>query len=216
MQSKPSLFELLFNIFYLITILSLSVNLLTKNGFGNESSRIYHLAGFMSLILVLGDSFKLIPRITAHFSKKTKNLDSVLSKGSLISSITSTFFFILLWNLGIIIFSAQISAIYTILVYILAFIRILLCLISQKYSENYVWDIYRNLPFAFLVFVVGFLYFYYRYKIYSLVYAWVAIFFSLLFSLIIIFLSSKSQKISFWIILRNLSLIWLVSMFLEL
>ena len=197
-------------------MIALSVNLLLKDGFGNPESRIYHLAGFMVVILILGDSFRFIPRITSFFIKDSDNVELVQDKGKIISLIVITLFYVFLWSLGIIIFSAQISVFYTILVYILAVIRIVLCLISQKYSKDSLWDIYRNLPFVFLVFVVGLLFFFYRYKIFSLVYAWVAIYFSLIFSMVVLFLSTKTERVGFWVIMRNLSLIWLISMFLEL
>jgi hypothetical protein len=214
MRSKPSSFETLCDILYLLIMIALSVNLLLKDGFGNPESRIYHLAGFMVVILILGDSFRFIPRITSFFIKDSDNVELVQDKGKIISSIVITLFYVFLWSLGIIIFSAQISVFYTILVYILAVIRIVLCLISQKYSKDSLWDIYRNLPFVFLVFVVGLLFFFYRYKIFSLVYAWVAIYFSLIFSMVVLFLSTKTERVGFWVIMRNLSLIWLISMFL--
>ena len=216
MRSKPSSFETLCDILYLLIMIALSVNLLLKDGFGNPESRTYHLAGFMVVILILGDSFRFIPRITSFFIKDSDNVELVQDKGKIISSIVITLFYVFLWSLGIIIFSAQISVFYTILVYILAVIRIVLCLISQKYSKDSLWDIYRNLPFVFLVFVVGLLFFFYRYKIFSLVYAWVAIYFSLIFSMVVLFLSTKTERVGFWVIMRNLSLIWLISMFLEL
>lgn len=215
MRSKPSSFETLCDILYLLIMIALSVNLLFKDGFGNPESRIYHLAGFMVVILILGDSFRFIPRITSFFIKDSDNVELVQDKGKIISLIVITLFYVFLWSLGIIIFSAQISVFYTILVYILAVIRIVLCLISQKYSKDSLWDIYRNLPFVFLVFVVGLLFFFYRYKIFSLVYAWVAIYFSLIFSMVVLFLSTKTERVGFWVIMRNLSLIWLISMFLE-
>jgi hypothetical protein len=215
MRSKPSSFETLCDILYLLIMIALSVNLLLKDGFGNPESRIYHLAGFMVVILILGDSFRFIPRITSFFIKDSDNVELVQDKGKIISLIVITLFYVFLWSLGIIIFSAQISVFYTILVYILAVIRIVLCLISQKYSKDSLWDIYRNLPFVFLVFVVGLLFFFYRYKIFSLVYAWVAIYFSLIFSMVVLFLSTKTERVGFWVIMRNLSLIWLISMFLE-
>ena len=215
MRSKPSSFETLCDILYLLIMIALSVNLLLKDGFGNPESRIYHLAGFMVVILILGDSFRFIPRITSFFIKDSDNVELVQDKGKIISSIVITLFYVFLWSLGLIIFSAQISVFYTILVYILAVIRIVLCLISQKYSKDSLWDIYRNLPFVFLVFVVGLLFFFYRYKIFSLVYAWVAIYFSLIFSMVVLFLSTKTERVGFWVIMRNLSLIWLISMFLE-
>ena len=216
MRSKPSSFETLCDILYLLIMIALSVNLLLKDGFGNPESRIYHLAGFMVVILILGDSFRFIPRITSFFIKDSDNVELVQDKGKIISSIVITLFYVFLWSLGIIIFSAQISVFYTILVYILAVIRIVLCLISQKYSKDSLWDIYRNLPFVFLVFVVGLLFFFYRYKIFSLVYAWVAIYFSLIFSMVVLFLSTKTERVGFWVIMRNLSLIWLISMFVDL
>jgi hypothetical protein len=216
MRSKPSSFETLCDILYLLIMIALSVNLLLKDGFGNPESRTYHLAGFMVVILILGDSFRFIPRITSFFIKDSDNVELVQDKGKIISSIVITLFYVFLWSLGIIIFSAQISVFYTILVYILAVIRIVLCLISQKYSKDSLWDIYRNLPFVFLVFVVGLLFFFYRYKIFSLVYAWVAIYFSLIFSMVVLFLSTKTERVGFWVIMRNLSLIWLISMFLNL
>ena len=216
MRSKPSSFETLCDILYLLIMIALSVNLLLKDGFGNPESRTYHLAGFMVVILILGDSFRFIPRITSFFIKDSDNVELVQDKGKIISSIVITLFYVFLWSLGIIIFSAQISVFYTILVYILAVIRIVLCLISQKYSRDLLWDIYRNLPFVFLVFVVGLLFFFYRYKIFSLVYAWVAIYFSLIFSMVVLFLSTKTERVGFWVIMRNLSLIWLISMFVDL
>ena len=215
MRSKPSSFETLCDILYLLIMIALSVNLLFKDGFGNPESRTYHLAGFMVVILILGDSFRFIPRITSFFIKDSDNVELVQDKGKIISLIVITLFYVFLWSLGLIIFSAQISVFYTILVYILAVIRIVLCLISQKYSKDSLWDIYRNLPFVFLVFVVGLLFFFYRYKIFSLVYAWVAIYFSLIFSMVVLFLSTKTERVGFWVIMRNLSLIWLISMFLE-
>lgn len=215
MRSKPSSFETLCDILYLLIMIALSVNLLFKDGFGNPDSRIYHLAGFLAVILILGDSFRFVSRITSFFVKDSDNVDLVQDKGKIISSIVITLFYLFLWSLGSIIFVSNISLLYTLLVYILAIIRILLCFVSSK-NNSVGWDVVKNIPFALLVFVVGFLFFYYRNKIFSLVYAWVAIYFSLIFSMVIIFLSSKTERVGFWVILRNLSFIWLISMFVNL
>jgi hypothetical protein len=214
MRSKPSSFETLCDILYLLIMIALSVNLLLKDGFGNPESRIYHLAGFMVVILILGDSFRFIPRITSFFIKDSDNVELVQDKGKIISSIVITFFYVFLWSLGSIIFVTNVSLVYTFLVYILAIIRICLCFVSNK-NHSVGWDVVKNLPFVLLVFVVGLLFFFYRYKIFSLVYAWVAIYFSLIFSMVVLFLSTKTERVGFWVIMRNLSLIWLISMFLE-
>lgn len=196
-------------------MIALSVNLLFKDGFGNPDSRIYHLAGFLAVILILGDSFRFIPRITSFFIQDSDNVELVQDKGKIISSIVITLFYLFLWSLGSIIFVSNISLLYTLLVYILAIIRILLCFVSSK-NNSVGWDVVKNIPFVLLVFVVGFLFFYYRNVIFSLVYAWVAIYFSLIFSIVIFFLSLKTERVGFWVILRNLSFIWLISMFVNL
>ena len=214
MRSKPSPFETLCDILYLLIMIALCVNLLFKNGWGNPESRIYHLAGFLTLILILGDSFRFIPRITSFFIKDSDNVELVQDKGKIISSIVITFFYVFLWSLGLIIFVPNVSLFYNLLVYILAIIRILLCFVSNK-NKTIGWDVVKNLPFVLLVFVVGLLFFFYRYKIFSLVYAWVAIYFSLIFSMVVLFLSTKTERVGFWVILRNLSFIWLILMFLE-
>ena len=90
MRSKPSSFETLCDILYLLIMIALSVNLLFKDGFGNPESRIYHLAGFMVVILILGDSFRFIPRITSFFIKDSDNVELVQDKGKIISSIYFT------------------------------------------------------------------------------------------------------------------------------
>ena len=58
-------------------MIALSVNLLFKDGFGNPDSRIYHLAGFLAVILILGDSFRFIPRITSFFIQDSDNVELV-------------------------------------------------------------------------------------------------------------------------------------------
>ena len=126
-----------------------------------------------------------------------------------------TFFYVFLWSLGLIIFVPNVSLLYNLLVYILAIIRICLCFVSNK-NHSVGWDVVKNLPFVLLVFVVGLLFFFYRYKIFSLVYAWAAIYFSLIFSMVVVFLSAKTERVGFWVILRNLSFVWLISMFVDL
>ena len=95
MRGKPSPFETLCDILYLLIMVALSVNLLLKDGFGNPESRIYHLAGFMVVILILGDSFRFIPRITSFFIKDSDNVGtlhdclSVMGKELLLKTLPS-------------------------------------------------------------------------------------------------------------------------------
>ena len=73
MRSKPSSFETLCDILYLLIMIALSVNLLLKDGFGNPESRTYHLAGFMVVILILGDSKEKIRQDILDGINRNKN-----------------------------------------------------------------------------------------------------------------------------------------------
>ena len=115
MRSKPSPFETLCDILYLLIMIALCVNLLFKDGWGNPESRIYHLAGFLVVILILGDSFRFIPRITSFFMKDSDMVELVQDKGKIISSIVITFFYVFLWSLGLIIFVPNVSLLYNLL-----------------------------------------------------------------------------------------------------
>ena len=212
-KTHVSVFEIFFDIFYLSVIFSLSINLLLKDGFGASSSRIYHLAGFMSLILFFGDSFHLFPRILSFFKRENLSIIDTIGIGKQLASITITFFYVILWHLGNIIFNTKISFGFSFLIYLLALIRIILCLVPQ--NENKLWFIYRNIPFLFLVLVVGILFFVYRNKNISLTYGWFAILISLIVYSVFIF-RRKNKSITIFIILKSISYIWLISMFVNL
>lgn len=140
--------ESIFDISYLVLVISLGLRLIF------EDNRQAKLFAIMAMILGIGDSFHLIPRVISHLSPSGLEANvSALSWGKFVTSITMTIFYILYYY-----FYRNQSKDYDnkkkFLVYILATIRILLTLMPQNNwgsaNESYAWGIYRNIPFLIL------------------------------------------------------------------
>ena len=147
MKRVFGIFELVFDVLYLTFALILGL-VLFRTGAGNYP-RI--LAGVMALVLFCGDAFHLLPRIMVIITQREKHLQRILGRGKQVTSITMTVFYLLLWQIGLLIFPIQNNNFWSYIVYILAAVRILLCLLPQnKWQERYPpinWGIWRNIPF---------------------------------------------------------------------
>ncbi len=156
-RNPGKLFEAIFCIIYLIFILITTLIFFLNS---NKSPAI-QLFGLLTLILGAGDSFHLVPRILIAFKGNSSKLDWYSGLGLLISSITMTIFYIILYYIWKTIFpEITISPIIGTILWISAIIRIVLCLFPQnnwfKSEGNPKWGIYRNLPFL----ITGFCDFY--------------------------------------------------------
>ncbi len=152
------IFESLFDITYLILVISLGVRLLL------EKKAEAKLFGIMAILLGLGDSFHLIPRVISHLSPGGFEAHGAgLSWGQFVTSITMTIFYILYYYY----YKKQSGdkdRKKTIAIYVLAIARIALVLMPQnqwgQMPGNYMFGIYRNIPFA----IMGALLIYWSYK----------------------------------------------------
>ena len=150
--------ESLFNLTYLSIVLSLGIRLLL------EKSKEAKLFGIMAIILGAGDSFHLLPRIISHLSYNGFEANVFgLSWGKFVTSITMTLFYVLFYHY----YKSQSGDCTTAkrnIIYVLALIRIILTVLPQNNwgtaSENYMFGIYRNIPFA----IMGALLIYWSYK----------------------------------------------------
>jgi len=149
-----AIMETLFDVVYLTTVVTLGI-LMIKNSNGN---RQYTLFGIMAVVLGAGDSFHLVPRAIALCTTGLENYTVALGIGKFITSITMTIFYILLYYVWRKRYSISGKQDTTIAVYLLAAIRIVLCLFPQNAwtSANapLSWGIYRNIPFALLGLIV--------------------------------------------------------------
>ena len=141
--------ETLFDVVYLVTVLTLGVRMVRRHSRGQ-----YYLFGVMAIVLGAGDAFHLVPRAVALCTTGLENFTAALGVGKLITSITMTIFYVLLYYVWRVRYRVQGRQGITTAVYVLAAARILLCLFPQNewMCENppLSWGIYRNIPFALL------------------------------------------------------------------
>lgn len=145
-----AIMETLFDVVYLTTVITLGIIMIAKSR-GNKQ---YMLFGIMAVVLGLGDSFHLIPRAIALCSTGLENYVVPLGIGKFITSITMTFFYLLLYHVWRIRYHVQGKKWLTASFYFLAAARIVLCLFPQNgwtsVNAPLSWGIYRNIPFALI------------------------------------------------------------------
>lgn len=142
--------ETLFDAVYLISVITIGLIMIRKSSHNRE----YRLFGIMAVVLGAGDAFHLIPRAYALCTTGLENFTTALGVGKLITSVTMTVFYILLYYVWRIRYEISGRQNITLAVYLLSALRIILCLFPQNKwlspDAPLSWGIYRNIPFALL------------------------------------------------------------------
>lgn len=142
--------ETLFDIVYLVSVICIGIIMITTS----RGNRQYRLFGIMAVVLGVGDSFHLVPRALALCTTGLENFTVALGLGKLITSITMTVFYVILYYVWRIRYKISGQNGVTAAVYLLSALRIVLCLFPQNewlHAEAPLsWGIYRNIPFALL------------------------------------------------------------------
>ncbi len=145
-----AIFETLFDISYLSTVIYLGIKMIR----GSKGSRQFMLFGVMAVVLGLGDSFHLVPRALALNTSGLASYTSALGIGKLITSVTMTIFYVLLYYVWRERYKIEGRRELTATILLLSGARIVLSLMPQNkwLSSNppLSWGIYRNIPFALL------------------------------------------------------------------
>ena len=145
-----AIFETLFDIVYLVTVITLGVRML-RDSRGRQQARLY---GAMAVTLGCGDAFHLAPRAVALCTTGLENYTASLGVGKLITSITMTAFYLLLYYVWRSRYQIRGRSGLTVAVWVLAAVRVALCLMPQNAWTSadapLSWGIYRNIPFAIL------------------------------------------------------------------
>lgn len=208
--------EAVFDVLYLILALLLSLVLL----FTGTMSSVRILAGIMAFVLVGGDSFHLIPRVKVIVTQEEEKFRTALGRGKQVTSITMTVFYILLWQIGVSLYSFETNGFWTYFVYALALVRILLCLFPQnKWTDRYPpvkWGIWRNIPFFIMGMIVAGFFFWNRHTVIGLYWMWLGIFLSFTFYLPVVVWSNKNPKIGMLMLPKTCMYIWMLVMCLSL
>ena len=133
-----------------MTVINLGI--LMVRGSGGELQ--YRLFGAMAITLGCGDAFHLIPRAVALCTTGLESYTAALGIGKLITSITMTAFYVLLYDVWCCRYRITGKKGLTIAVWTLAALRVVLCLMPQNAWTSaeapLSWGIYRNIPFTIL------------------------------------------------------------------
>lgn len=146
--------ETLFDAGYLVSVIIIGIRMIKKC----KGNMQYKLFGIMAVTLGVGDSFHLVPRAIALCTTGLESYTVALGIGKLITSITMTVFYILLYYVWRLRYHIEGRQKLTGVVYLLAAVRMILCLFPQNRwisaEAPLSWGIYRNIPFALLGMVV--------------------------------------------------------------
>lgn len=142
--------ETLFDAVYLISVITIGILMIR----GSKGRSQYRLFGVMAVVLGAGDSFYLVPRALALCTTGLENYTVPLGLGKWITSITMTIFYVILYYVWRQRYQIKGRNGITAAVYILAGLRIILCMMPQNEwlstSAPLSWGIWRNIPFALL------------------------------------------------------------------
>lgn len=209
-----AIMETIFDVLYLSTVITLGVIMIKKSC----DNKQYKLFGIMAVILGLGDAFHLVPRAYALLTTGLEANAAALGIGKLITSITMTIFYIILYNIWRTRYKVTESKRLTIIIYLLAIVRIALCFFPQNDWLNYYapvsWGIYRNIPFAIMGIIIIWL-FYNKTKTHndkSFKFMSLAIILSFGFYIPVVIWANTMSWVGILMIPKTLAYVWVVVM----
>ena len=207
-----AIMETIFDVLYFAVALYLGIVLL-KDARGRVQ---YILFGAMALILVFGDAFHLVPRIIALNTTGLDAYSAQLGVGKLITSITSTVFYVVLYYAWRARYRVKERLALTVWVWALAAVRIILCMFPQNAwlsaQSPLSWDIYRNLPFVPLGVILMVLFYRWAQNDRPLRFAWLAIAISFACYLPVVLFVRINPLLGALMIPKTLAYVWLMAM----
>ena len=139
--------------------------------------------GIAAVVLGCGDAFHLIPRVLNYFLDR--DMSVYLGVGKLVTSITMTVFYVLLYRIWIGLYEEKENMNLSAVICCTAILRIALCFFPQngwfENSSDMTWGIIRNIPFVLLGAAICRLYFRKRREDRIFAPVWVYILLSFLF-----------------------------------
>lgn len=209
-----AIFETIFDIVYLALIITIGVLMVRRSG----DRKQYTVFGAMALVLGCGDAFHLVPRAIALCTTGLADYTEALGLGKLITSITMTIFYVLLYYVWRLRYKVHGQRPTTVLIYVLAIARIVLCCMPQNewLSANppLAWGIWRNIPFCLLGAEIIVLYrrSAEKHDDRAFRWMWLAILLSFCFYLPVVLLSGVWPIIGMLMIPKTIMYVWIVLM----
>lgn len=209
-----AIMESAFSVTYLITVITLGVMMVAKSN-GNKGKQLY---GIMAIVLGCGDAFHLVPRILGLLTDTMDARAASLGFGKLVTSITMTVFYVLLYHFWCGRYKKSVKSPLTAVVYTLAVCRAALCMFPQNNwlsaTAPLSWGIYRNIPFAILGAVIVVLFFTKAKKLDDKAFriAWLAVLLSFLFYIPVVLWADSIPAVGMLMIPKTVCYVWLVIM----
>ena len=147
-----AIFETLFDIVYLVTVVILGIRMIR----GSRGRKQYLLFGIMAVVLGCGDAFHLVPRAIALCTTGLENYTTALGVGKLITSVTMTLFYVLLYYVWRCRYQISGQQGITAAVWVLAIVRVLLCFMPQNEWTSAAEKQDRVFRFLWIAVVVSF------------------------------------------------------------
>lgn len=175
------------------------------------------LFGVMTLILGLGDSFHLVPRVLNYWTQG--DYTAALGIGKLVTSITMTAFYLLLEyaRRDRYMISGQKSVLTA--AWMLSGVRTALCCFPQNEwtsaEPSLLWGILRNIPFAVLGMTSVVLWFKSAKTDKPLKYIWLATAMSFAFYLPVVVLSQQIPLAGMLMLPKTCMYVWMIVMFIK-
>lgn len=200
--------EAIFCVAYLIVTFILGISIV-KGAKEDKESKLF---GIMSLVLVSGDAFHLVPRVMAAIDR-TGDYKAAMGIGTLITSITMTIFYLIMYCVYEMRNNKKNKQL-MICMMVLAAIRIILCLMPQNDwtgASPVSWGIYRNIPFVIMGIIMVVLYYKERSdKPYR--FMWLAITLSFAFYMPVVLWADLSPMIGMLMLPKTCMYVWMVVM----
>lgn len=209
--------ETVFEIPYLVFAIGLGIYLLIKSS-SNSALYQYKLFGLMSLVLGLGDSTHLIPRMYGLWNGGLSLYPGPLGIGKLITSITMTLFYVLLYAIWRVRYNVKDSQGLNWTILGLALVRIVLCLFPQNEwtlsHPSLAWGIIRNIPFAILGGIMIYIYYQkaHQYHDQSFKWMWLAILLSFSFYIPVVLWAGQYPLVGMLMIPKTIAYVWILCM----
>lgn len=209
-----AIIETVFDAAYLITVITLGVLMLR----GAKGNRQFTMFGLMAVLLGCGDAFHLVPRAYALLTTGLESQAAALGVGKFITSITMTIFYVILYHIWRGRYKITGRKGLTISVYVLAAVRVALCLFPQNdwlaYHQPLSWGIYRNLPFALMGILIIVVFFQEarRANDKAFRWMWLAIVLSFGFYIPVVLFAESIPLIGMLMIPKTLAYVWVVWM----
>lgn len=206
--------ETLFDILYLGIIITVGFIMFLKS----KDRILVKNFGIMAIILGCGDAFHLVPRIIALWGSGLEANAIPLGIGKLITSITMTIFYLILYYIWRERYKIKGQTGLTVTLWILAILRIAICLLPQnhwvQYNPPLFWGVLRNIPFTIMGIIIIIIFAQQIKKQHDEIFKYMplAITLSFLFYIPVVLFAERIPLIGMLMIPKTLAYVWIVSM----